>query len=293
METTSAIVILVAVVAGALAGGILAWSAAPDLDDPTVSRRTIRRLVAEHPLVRRAARTVPRRAGAAVVEGVAFAAVVVTISAVAIGVMLVMIRTNTGLARADDPIADWAAGGATPGSTTVLRELSKFGGTAYVLIAAVGVTAYSWYRDRRWAVPLFVAVTMIGQFLVSNCIKWSVDRARPTASNLTGFSGSSFPSGHAVAAAAAWTSVAFLLGRGRSRSLRAALFGVAVALGVGVAGTRVALGVHWTTDVVAGLVVGWSWFAACAILFGGRQLRTAEPMVLARDRASPDPSTPV
>jgi membrane-associated phospholipid phosphatase len=71
------------------------------------------------------------------------------------------------------------------------------------------------------------------------------------------------------------------------------LFGVAVALGVGVAGTRVALGVHWTTDVVAGLVVGWSWFAACAILFGGRQLRTAEPMVLARDRASPDPSTPV
>jgi hypothetical protein len=61
METMSAVVILVGVIAGAVAGVTLAWSAAPDLDDPTVSQRTIRRLVVEHPLVRRAAQAVPLR----------------------------------------------------------------------------------------------------------------------------------------------------------------------------------------------------------------------------------------
>jgi membrane-associated phospholipid phosphatase len=73
--------------------------------------------------------------------------------------------------------------------------------------------------------------------------------------------------------------VALVLGRGRSRTVRGALFGTAVALGVVAAGTRVALGVHWTTDVVVGLVVGWAWFAACSTLFGGRRLRAADPIV--------------
>ena len=56
------------------------------------------------------------------------------------------------------------------------------------------------------------------------------------------------------------------------------LLGGAVAIAVAVAATRVALGVHWTTDVVAGLLVGWTWFALCAIAFGGRVLHFGEPV---------------
>jgi undecaprenyl-diphosphatase len=40
-----------------------------------------------------------------------------------------------------------------------------------------------------------------------------------------------------------------------------------------VAGSRVLLDVHWLTDVLGGLALGWAWFAACAIAFGGRLLR--------------------
>ena len=40
-----------------------------------------------------------------------------------------------------------------------------------------------------------------------------------------------------------------------------------------IAATRVLLDVHWLSDVVAGLALGWAWFAACAIAFGGRLLR--------------------
>jgi hypothetical protein len=47
------------------------------------------------------------------------------------------------------------------------------------------------------------------------------------------------------------------------------------AIAVLIAGTRVLLGVHWLTDVVAGLVLGWAWFAVCSFAFGGRSLRFA------------------
>ena len=51
------------------------------------------------------------------------------------------------------------------------------------------------------------------------------------------------------------------------------LTGLAAGVAVGVAASRVLLDVHWLTDVIAGLSLGWAWFALCAIAFGGRILR--------------------
>ena len=45
------------------------------------------------------------------------------------------------------------------------------------------------------------------------------------------------------------------------------------AVAVAVAASRVLLDVHWVTDVIAGLSLGWAWFALCAVAFGGRILR--------------------
>jgi len=96
--------------------------------------------------------------------------------------------------------------------------------------------------------------------------------------HLIGSAGSSFPSGHSAMAAAGWAAIALVLGRSMPRR-RGILLGVAVALAVVVASSRALLGVHWLTDVIAGLIVGWSWFFIVAVIFGGRLQRFGDPAV--------------
>jgi undecaprenyl-diphosphatase len=213
------------------------------------------------------------------------AAAVVAIGAAAGGALLLMIRTRTGVARTDVPFAEWAAEHATATSTDVMRAISDLGGTNVVVLSAVAAAAIAMVRDRRLAIVAFMAMVVGGQFALSNLIKYAVDRARPTIAPLTGFAGASFPSGHSVAAAATWACIAFVLARRAGRHVRAVAFGAAVGIAVAVGATRVALGVHWTTDVLAGLLIGWAWFALCSIAFGGRLLHFGEPVAVAEAEA--------
>lgn len=213
------------------------------------------------------------------------AAVVGTAAA---GILLLMIRTKTGIAQYDLSFARWGATHATSGSTTVLRRLSDLGGTLGVVTLTLIVGTIEYRRLANKAIPALLVLTVGGQFAVVALVKVIVDRARPDLEQLTGFSSSSFPSGHAAAAAATFAAIALLLGRRRSRQARAVLAGTAVAVAVTVAGTRVLLGVHWLTDVLAGLAVGWAWFALWSIAFGGRLLHFGAPAELADDLASRD-----
>ena len=110
-----------------------------------------------------------------------------------------------------------------------MRTISLLGGTAGIVVAALVVAVIESRRTRSRSVVAFVATVVAGQFLVSNLVKWSVDRARPTIDQLTGFAGTSFPSGHATAAAATYAAFALLLGRGRSDAVKALLVGGAAA----------------------------------------------------------------
>jgi membrane-associated phospholipid phosphatase len=130
-----------------------------------------------------------------------------------------------------------------------------------------------------------------GQFALSNAIKYLVARARPDINRLTGFAGTSFPSGHATAAAATLAAIALITTRNRSRRAKIAGAAIAGGLAVAVALTRVFLGVHWFTDVVGGLLLGWGWFAICSIAFGGRLLTFGQPAVAADQAAEQAPVT--
>ena len=121
-------------------------------------------------------------------------------------------------------------------------------------------------------------------------VKQLMDRVRPAFNPVAATLGPSFPSGHSATAAAFYAMAALLLGRWRSRPTRAVLAGLAAAIAVGVAATRVLLDAHWLTDVIAGLALGWAWFAVCAIAFGGRILRfgaAAETVAQVAERPEP------
>jgi undecaprenyl-diphosphatase len=136
-------------------------------------------------------------------------------------------------------------------------------------------------RLRSWATVAFLVVVVGGQYVLADVIKAIVGRARPNLLRLTGFSGPSFPSGHATAAAATFAAFALLLGRGRSPRAKALLAALAVGAAALISATRVMLGVHWLTDVVAGLLLGWTWFVISSVAFGGRRLRFGAPLATA------------
>ena len=197
------------------------------------------------------------------------------------GLVLWMIRASEGLARYDLGATRWGAEHATTRSTDLLRDVSLLGGTIGSILIAVAVAVVVSRRLSPRSVVAFLAVVMIGQTILFNVIKVIVDRTRPDIDRLTGFSGASFPSGHAATTAATFASAALLLGYSRSRAGRAVLMGIAGGIAVAVAESRVFLGVHWLTDVIGGLILGWAWFAVVSIAFGGRLLRFAEPVEVA------------
>ena len=133
--------------------------------------------------------------------------------------------------------------------------------------------------------PCSSSSVLAGQLALSNIVKVAVDRIRPDMPPLHVLPGPSFPSGHATAAAATWAAVALVLGRGAPSRTRALLAGAAVAIAVAVACSRVFLGAHWVSDVIGGLLLGWTWFGLCAVAFGGRVMRLGAPVEEAASHA--------
>jgi membrane-associated phospholipid phosphatase len=278
------VVLGAALVAGALTG-LVAWRL-PNFDPatPHASTAAIQQQVRTH---RRLAAFLRGRSDPTTVAGLALTVALLLVlgAALAIGSLLVMIQYNAGVAHYDLAAARWGASNASSGSTTFLRNVSLLGGTSVMIVVAIVGATLEYLRARKAEVFAFVAVVVLGQVVLTNVTKVIVDRSRPDIHRLSGFSGASFPSGHAATAAATFAVIAFLAGRGRPQQTKALLAGAAAAIAVAVATTRVLLGVHWLTDVLAGLALGWGWFALCSIAFGGRVLRFGQPVIVAEKTA--------
>ncbi len=222
---------------------------------------------------------VARRIDRRIVGGAAMAAglAIVAVSAVVVGSLFETIDDGGRFARWDEAAAEWGAEHATDASTAVLRLVTHLGGSLALLVLLLVVGLVDAARHRSWAALGYVAAVGLGVLALNNFLKLVVDRDRPAIAQLAGHSGSSFPSGHSAAAAACWAAIALVLLRRSSTPVRAAGAVAAVLIAVAVGATRVLLGVHWLTDVVAGVTVGWAWFGIVTLVFGGRLLRLGEP----------------
>ena len=275
--------VLISLLAGAVVTGIVLHWPSADPGSPRIARhaaRKIERSLQEHRGFRQflARRTNPKVATGLMLT---VALAIMLLGGFAFGVLAVLVHTDTTIVSIDRSFSQWASDNSPALATDILEALTEFGGTALVLVAVVVVIVVEHIRlPSRWIAP-FLVVVVLGQSLVTNGIKELFDRVRPDLNPEAHLLGPSFPSGHTATAAATWAAVALLMGRGRGRRAHAALAGGAAALGVAVACTRVLLGVHWFSDVLAGLALGWAWFALCSVAFGGRLLRLGAPVEIA------------
>jgi undecaprenyl-diphosphatase len=214
------------------------------------------------------------------------ASVVVFVGGLVLAALALVVRASDGLVRIDSAVANWGARHATAASTQGLKVVTQLGETWTVLAVGLTLALIELVRTRsRWVAP-FLVLVVAGDKLLTTSVKELVDRARPALNPIAETLGPSFPSGHSSTAAAFWAAAALVVSRWCPRRVRVALVGVAVALAVAVAASRVLLDVHWLTDVLGGLALGWAWFAVCAVAFGGRLLRFGATAEVAQQAAA-------
>ncbi len=161
---------------------------------------------------------------------------------------------------------------ASPGLTAVMRAASRFGGPSVLI--PVGVVMALVFVARGWPRgALLVIITLAGAGLLNGLLKLSFARVRPAAFFDYPLPGSpSFPSGHALYAASVFGGlVALLAPRLKHRALRIVVWSVAIALILLVGFSRIYLGVHYPSDVLAGYAIAVIWVTAVA--FGDQLAR--------------------
>ena len=248
-----------------------------DLLDIAAEERAVRRRILAHPKLSRFLRErMDRKTAGGFLLTISF--LVIFAVALFVGALLSLIDNNNWLAEADGWVAEWGSHHSTSDTIDVLRWVTHLGSTLFVVIALTTVAAVDYARRRSLEVFAFVAAVGFGQLALSNVLKVLVSRERPSVLRLVAAHGYSFPSGHTVAASATFSAIALVLGRDRHRRTRTALAACAALIAVSVAATRALLGVHWLTDVLAGLAIGWGWFTIAAIMFGGRAQRLGDPV---------------
>ena len=145
-------------------------------------------------------------------------------------------------------------------ATALMKSVTWLGSNVVMIPLVVLVGAYFLFRDRDWRPAAFMAAALVGANVTYRLVKSWVGRPRPPGSlHLIEVSGFSFPSGHATVAVACWGLAALLIGAGRSIRAKLVVWAAAVLI-VGLVGlSRIYLGVHWWTDVVAGFALGGLW----------------------------------
>ena len=146
-------------------------------------------------------------------------------------------------------------------------SVSWLGDTAPRLFAAgLGITLLLWLR--RWQSALFLAGVLLSGISLSTLIKAWVARPRPElVPHLDQVSSMSFPSGHALNSTLFYLTLALVLAPLlKQRSTQCGIYGFALISSLAIGLSRIALGVHWPSDVLASWIMAYAWLALWVIV---------------------------
>jgi undecaprenyl-diphosphatase len=144
------------------------------------------------------------------------------------------------------------------------RDMTALGGTAVLVLMIAAVCGFLWLTAKHGAMWLVLASTL-GGLLLSSLLKYFFARPRPDiVPHLVDVHDASFPSGHSMMSAVVYLTLGALLARLVARPLVKFYFLAVACLLTGLVGaSRIYLGVHYPTDVLAGWLAGLVWAALC------------------------------
>jgi undecaprenyl-diphosphatase len=187
----------------------------------------------------------------------------------------------------DDAVLRWIAQQRTPVLDALMLEVT-FLGTGTVVLAIVAVSGmFLWLTKHKYsALLLFIATA--GGIVLNNLLKLGFGRPRPTVVEWgTTAMSWSFPSGHAMSATVVYGTVAYLAARLQEhRKHRVITLTLAFFLILAICFSRMYLGVHYPSDVIAGIIIGLAWAGFCMATLEGIQLyaKRRAPRVLANEQ---------
>jgi undecaprenyl-diphosphatase len=190
----------------------------------------------------------------------------------------------------DDAVMHWVGRHQYPWLESFMLEITALATSSVVIAIVVIAGMFLWLNHHKHS-AILLGVASIGAPGLNQLLKLGFDRPRPTVFQWgTHVVSSSFPSGHAMSASVVYFTVAYLAGRlQRNAHARMLTMVCAMAIVVMIAVSRVYLGVHYPSDVLAGVTIGLAWAGFCMAILEAAQLyaKRNAPQMLKDEEPAP------
>jgi undecaprenyl-diphosphatase len=219
---------------------------------------------------------------AAAAVGLLSGAALVAVLAAGFAELLDNVLEGELIAYVDQPVSEWIAAHRDLWLTATLKVVTRLGDASTLAVAVVLISAWVGWRARSWLPAVLAVCGLAGVAVVMVAAKLVVGRTRPPSPiAVIVEDGFSFPSGHATGAFTFAVLGAWIISRWVFRNwvVRVTLWSIALAVAALVGFSRIYLGVHYLSDVLAGGFLGAGW-AVAVILVGAwwqDSRRSAQP----------------
>lgn len=194
-----------------------------------------------------------------------------------------LVRLDTSAAR---NLHDWAR--ESPAMVSFLRVVTFLGSPVWLYAVVIPAALFVW-RRHHVRLAVFLAVTVAGGGILNSVVKVAVGRPRPVLVDPVAVAdGRSFPSGHAMSSTVAYGALLLVFLPVVARRARPLVVAAGVILVAGIGFTRLALGVHYISDVVGGFVLGLAWLAASTAAFSIWRVERGRPGVEPMEGLEPE-----
>ncbi|MEO7083306.1 MAG: phosphatase PAP2 family protein [Gemmatimonadaceae bacterium] len=205
-------------------------------------------------------------------------------------------RVRAGATQSFDvSVMSWIGAHRSPGLQTAMLEITALGTGTVVTMIVLVAAMFLWLNHHRHSAVLLIAATL-GGMVLDNLLKIGFNRPRPQVFEWGTYAiSSSFPSGHAMSSVIVYGTVAYLAARLQQNvASRILTMSIAMILIVAICSSRLYLGVHYPSDVAAGVIIGLAWAGFCMALLEAAQLyaKRNAPQLLKDERPAPAGASP-